>query len=88
MGITITNYWEMFCYGVQRDHYKKLIGIRELLEWLALDCFNNNVSTDTGNLANNIPPLDEVNEADIVSTCHTIHFSGSIFPFRIKSNYL
>ena len=32
MGIIITNYWKLFCFGVKRDHYEKLIGIRELLE--------------------------------------------------------
>ena len=28
MGMTITNCWKLFRYGVKRDHYEKLIGIR------------------------------------------------------------
>ena len=28
MGITITNFWKLFRYGVKRDHYEKFIGIR------------------------------------------------------------
>ena len=28
MGMTITNFRKLFCYGVKRDHYEKLIGIR------------------------------------------------------------
>ena len=35
MGMTITNCWKLFLYGVKRDHYKKFIGIRELSEQLA-----------------------------------------------------
>ena len=30
-------FWKLFCYGVKRDHYEKLIGIRELSERLAQD---------------------------------------------------
>ena len=59
MGITITNFCKPFCYGVKRYHFEKLIGIREFLEQLALDYFNNTFSTDSGNLKNNIPPPDE-----------------------------
>ena len=29
MGMTITNSWQLFRYGVKIDHYDKLIGIRE-----------------------------------------------------------
>ena len=57
LGMTITNFWKLFRYGVKRDHYEKLIGIREFPEPLALDCFNNHFSTDTGTLAKNISPL-------------------------------
>ena len=32
MGMTITNYWKLFRYGVKRDHYDKLICIREFSE--------------------------------------------------------
>ena len=28
MGMTINNCWKLFRYGVKRDHYDKLIGIR------------------------------------------------------------
>ena len=70
----------MFCYGVKRYHYRKLIGIRELLELLDLDLFNNTSSTDTGTQANNIHPLDAVDEGKTVSTYHAIHFSSSISP--------
>ena len=59
---------------VKRDQYEKSIAIRELLERLALDCFNNTFSTDTGNLSNNIRPLDEVDEGDTVSTCCALYF--------------
>ena len=37
IGMNITNSWNMFCYGFKIYHYKKLIGIRELLEQLAQD---------------------------------------------------
>ena len=80
MGITITNFWKLFCYGVRRDHYNKLIGIREFLERLALDCFNNNILTDTVTLEKNIPPLDEVDEGKKVYTCRAIHFFIYIYP--------
>ena len=58
MGMTMNNCWKLFRYGVKRDHCEKLIGIRELSECLAQDCFNNTFSPDRGNPANNIPPLD------------------------------
>ena len=58
MGMAITNCWKLFRYGVKRDHYGKLVGIREFSERLALNCFNNPFSTDTGTTAKNIPPLD------------------------------
>ena len=35
MGMTITNCWKLFRYGVKREHYDKQIGIRELSERLA-----------------------------------------------------
>ena len=59
--MTITNFRKLFSYGDNREHYEKLIGIRELLKQLALDCFNNPFSTDTGTLEKNIPPLDVFN---------------------------
>ena len=39
--MTITNLWKLFCYRVKIYHYEKLIGIREFLERLDIDCFNN-----------------------------------------------
>ena len=35
--MTITNCWKLFSYRVRKDHYEKLIGIRESLERLGLD---------------------------------------------------
>ena len=72
-------------YGVKRDHYDKFIGIREFLEILALDCFKKPFSNDTRTLENNIPPLDEVNEGQTVSTCLVLHFSSSISPSAAAS---
>ena len=76
MGMTMTNFWKLFRYGVKRDHYDKLIGIREFSERLSQDCFNNPFSTDRGTLANNIPPLNEVDDGDAVSTFRELHFSS------------
>ena len=39
MGMTITNCCKLFRCGVKRDHYEKLIGIRELWERLSQYCF-------------------------------------------------
>ena len=36
MGMTITNGWKLFCYGVKRNHFNKLISIREFSEKLIL----------------------------------------------------
>ena len=80
MGMTITNCWKLFRYGVKRDHYDKLIGIRELLERLAQDCFNNRFSPDRVTPAKNIPTLDEVDDGDTVSTCRALQFSSCISP--------
>ena len=76
MVVTITSFWKIFCYGVKRHHYEKLIGIKEL-SGPDLDCFNNSFSTDTGTPSKNIPPLDEVNDVEIVYTCRELHFSSS-----------
>ena len=86
MGMTITNLWKMFCYGVKRYQYEKLMGIRELLEQLAPDCFNNTFSTDTGTPAKKIPPLDEVSEGKTVSTFRALHFSSCIYPSAASIN--
>ena len=80
MGTTITFFWKMFRYGVKRDHNDILIGLREFSERVALDCFNNNFSSDRGTPAKNTPPLDEIDDEDKVSTCLSLQFSASIFP--------
>ena len=80
MVMTITNCWELFHYGVKRDHYDKLIGIREFLEQLAQYCFNNNFSPDRGTPENNTPPLDEADDGETVSTCRALNFSSFISP--------
>ena len=41
-----THFWKLFRYVVNRDHYDKLICIREFLEQLAHYCFNK-IKTDT-----------------------------------------
>ena len=69
MGLNITNLWKLFCYGVKRYHYEKLVGIREFLEKLALDCFNNTFSTDIRNPTKNIPLLDDIDGGETVYTC-------------------
>ena len=37
MGMTITNFWKLFCHGIKRDLYDKFIGIREFSERISLD---------------------------------------------------
>ena len=86
MGMTITNCWELFRYGVKREHYDKSIGIREFSEILAQDCFNNNFSYYSGTPAKNIPILDEVYDEDTVFTCRSLQFSTSISPSAAVSN--
>ena len=85
MGMNITNCWKLFRYGVKRDHYDKLMGIREFLERLAQYCFNNKLSSDRGTPAKNIPPLDEVDDEDTVSTCRALQFSSCIYPSSAAS---
>ena len=80
IGMYNTNFWKLFRYGVKRDHYDKLIGIRAFSERLSQDCFNNKLSSDIGNPEKNIPPLDEVDDEDIVSTFRTLQFSSCISP--------
>ena len=77
MGMAITIWWKLFFCGVKRCHYEKLIDIREVLELLDIDCFNNTFSNDTGAPENNIPPLDEFDYRETVSTCHGRHYSSS-----------
>ena len=77
MGTTITNIYIYIRYGVKRDYNEKLIGIKEFLEQLSLDCFNYPFSTDTGTPEKNIPPLGEVDDGETVFTCRVIIFSSS-----------
>ena len=63
-----------------------MIGIREFSELLAQDCFNNPFSPDRETPAKNIPPLDEVDDGDIVSTFLAINFSGCIYPSAAVRN--
>ena len=80
MGMTINNCWKLFCYGFKRDHYDKLMGIREFSERLAQYCFNDNFSPDRGTPQKNIPPLDDFDDGDTVSTFRALHFSSYISP--------
>ena len=80
MGMTIPNFWKLFCYGVKRNHYDKLIGIREFLERLAKDRFKNHFPPETGTPEKNIPPLDDVDDEETVSTCRPLRFSSCIYP--------
>ena len=85
MGMNITNFWKLFRYGVKRDHYEKLISIREFSERPSQYCFKNNFLPDRGTLAKNIPPLNEVDDGDTVSTFCALHFSSCISTSAAKS---
>ena len=80
MGMNITNCWKLFRYGVKRDHYEKLISIRELSQQLYQDFFKNPFSPYRGTPAKNTPPLDNVDYGDIVSTFRALHFSVVFLP--------
>ena len=77
MGMTITNCWKLFFYRIKRCHYNNFINIRELSEQLAMDCFSDTFTTDTGKLANNISSLDEIDNQVTVSTCLGLKYSNS-----------
>ena len=77
MGATITNCLKLFRYGVKREHYGKLIGIREVSEKIAVDCFNNNLTRDTGIMENTIPYLDGIDNKGTVYTCRRLNYSRS-----------
>ena len=79
MGMTINNFWKLFYYGVKSNQYNKWIVIREFSERLALDCFNNNFSNDTGTAERNIPTLNEVDEGKTVSNLCALNFSVLFF---------
>ena len=86
MGMNISNFWKMFLYGVKRDHFEKLISIRELSERLAQHCFNNHFPPDSGTPEKNIPPLDEVDDGDTIYNLCAIHFYGCIYPSAAARN--
>ena len=77
MGMTINNCWELFRYGVKRGHYDNFICIREILERIAIDCFNNNFTIDTVTPEENIPSLDEIDNKVTVHTCRRLSYSSS-----------
>ena len=76
----MTNCWKLFCCGVKRYHYDKLIDIREFSEQLAQYFFKNYFLPDRGTPAKNISPLYEVDDGDKVSTCRSLNFSSCISP--------
>ena len=78
MRRTIKSGWKIFCYGVKREHYSKSISIREFLERLSLDCFDNPFLTYTETFVKNIPLLDEVDDEETVATCRCIYFFTSL----------
>ena len=79
MSMKITSCSKIFFNGVKRDHYDKFIGIREFLEQIAMDCFSNYVTIDTGTLKKIIPFLDKIDNEVTVSTCRNLkHFSYSL----------
>ena len=77
MGMKITNCWKLFCYGVKRDHYDKIIGVRELSEQIAVYCFGNTVITYKVTLSNIIPYLGDIDNEGTVYTCKIINYSSS-----------
>ena len=56
-AITITNFWKLFHYGVNREHYENFIGIREFSEQLAQYFFNNTFHLILGPQQRTYPPL-------------------------------
>ena len=77
VGMTITNFWKLFRYGVKRDHHDKFIGIREFSEQIAVDWFNNNFASDKDKPENNIPYLDAIDNEGTVYTCRSFYYSSS-----------
>ena len=62
--------------GLKGPHNNKIIGIREFLERIAVDCFNNTFTTDTGKPEKNIPYLDDIDNEGTVSTCRSLNYSS------------
>ena len=76
MGMKVTNVWKLFRYGDKRDHHDNFIGIREFLERIVVDCFNNNLTIDIGTPEQNIPSLDDIDKKVTVSTCRSLNYSS------------
>ena len=83
IGMKISNCWKLFCYGVNNNHYNKLIDIREFLEQLLIDYFNNPFTKDTIKPVKNIPLLYDIDDKGTVSTCHSLNYSSSS-PHKFK----
>ena len=77
IGMKITNFWKLFCYGVKRDHYDKFISIREFSDLIYVDCFSDNFTKDNGMSSKNIPSLDGIDNEGTVSTCRRLNYSSS-----------
>ena len=77
IGMMITNCWKLFHCGVKRDHYEKLIRIREFSEQIAVSCFINTFTEDTGNLVNSIPSLDNIDNKVAVYNYQRLNYSSS-----------
>ena len=80
MGMDITIIWEIFCFDFNRDHYEKLIGIREFSELIYIDCFDGPFTTYTGTPEKYLPLLDDGDEGETVSTRRAIYFHSSSYP--------
>ena len=65
MGMTITDFWKLFLYGVKRDHYDQFIEIRGFLEGIPVDCFNIKFTTDSGDQEKKIPSLDDIDKKSL-----------------------
>ena len=47
------------------------------MERIAVDCFSNNFTTDTGTTSKNIPPLDEIDNEVTVYIFRRLNYSSS-----------
>ena len=46
------------------------------MEQIAVDCFNNNFTTDTGTPAENIASFDDIDNKGTMSTCRSLDYSS------------
>ena len=56
------------------------------MERLAQDCFNHKFLPDRGTPTKNMPPIDEFDDGDTVSTCHELQISSCIYPSAAVRN--